>query len=190
MTAHAKVAGEIALLSARDFDRMIEAGILVDRDVELRDGVLIEMAPEHMPHARVKSRLAACLFKSLDRLGRKDLEAIIEVSVETSLQNVSQPDLVVVRADAPDGLLHGRDVILAVEIADSNRTRDLGWKAEQYALAGIGEYWVIDLKANAVVAHREPAEGDYKVVEVIRFDERLRSTAIDGLEVRVADLIS
>jgi len=72
-----------------------------------------------------------------------DYEVLVEAEEPAT---VRAPDVVVVRADAPQQRASARDVALAVEIL-SPRTRkvDLQVKASEYAEAGIPHYWVVDL---------------------------------------------
>jgi Uma2 family endonuclease len=58
---------------------------------------------------------------------------------------VRAPDVVVVRADAPQQRAKARDVALVVEIlSPSTRKVDLQVKANEYAEAGIPHYWIVD----------------------------------------------
>jgi hypothetical protein len=73
---------EPALLrvTAAQFSVMVEAGAFTgDLGVELRGGLLYEMNPQYVPHARAKSRLFLALVNALQAIGsslevlRKDL---------------------------------------------------------------------------------------------------------------------
>jgi Uma2 family endonuclease len=72
-----------------------------------------------------------------------DFEVLVQAEEPAT---VRAPDVVVVRADAPQQRALARDVALAAEIL-SPRTRkvDLQVKAIEYAEAGIPHYWIVDL---------------------------------------------
>ena len=58
--------------------------------------------------------------------------------------------------------------VLAIEVVDSSLEYDLGEKAGLYAVAGVPEYWVVNLIDCVLVVFREPDEGSYRV----RFSSR------------------
>ena len=51
-----------------------------------------------------------------------------------------------------------------VEVADSTLAFDLNTKAALYARAGIPEYWVLDVKGQRLMVHRDPSGGRYQSV--------------------------
>jgi len=53
-----------------------------------------------------------------------------------------------------------RTALLIIEVAESSGARDRE-KAADYAAAGVGEYWIVDLDLGAVVVHRGPAGDAY-----------------------------
>ncbi len=97
-----------------------------------------------------------------------------------------EPDLAVVpnRRYRDD---HPSEAALVVEVCRTSHAVDLGTKVADYGVGGIGEYWVVDLRARAVVRFREPGPSDYG-----RRDEhrtgRLRSGALPDVVVELAEL--
>ena len=72
-----------------DVLRMQEAGILdADARVELIDGGLVEMAPEGVPHVRLKMQLARAF---LARAG-DDIAVIVDSTLRLSEQDAPDPD--------------------------------------------------------------------------------------------------
>lgn len=140
------------LLTAAEY-----AGLPEEADVryELEEGLLV-MSPRPIPrHQRCIRRFCRALEDQLP--GR--LEVLPEVDIDLRLVGPDQPgfvrspDLVVVtraayeRVDGAGGLLCASDVVLAVEIGSpGSRRRDTISKRAEYADAGIGHYWVVDLR--------------------------------------------
>ncbi len=146
--------------------------------VELEDGVVVELSPEHLPHARtvaaVYQRLArafpydACFFS-----GTLPLSGFTAYEPDIFVLDVAPP----LEAMLPDAV----NVVLVVEVAFSSRGRDLGTKSRFYAAAGIPEYWVVEPERGLLHRHTEPGPDGYaKVVplEVGRFAETLDVAAI------------
>ena len=81
--------------------------------------------------------------------------------------NEPQPDLAIVRRRAYQDF-HPRpmDVFLAIELASASFTKDTQDKYLAYAAAGIREYWVVDLRdeaiAPSIIVYRDPSEFGYQ----------------------------
>jgi Uma2 family endonuclease len=72
-----------------------------------------------------------------------------------------------------------RNIILAVEVADTTLGKDVGAKSREYARAGIPTYWVIDIQARAVRVLTDPEGEEYRGVQIVRFGERLEVPETD-----------
>ena len=138
-----------------------EAGILPhDARVELIEGDIIDMAPIGQDHAGTVNRLNEVLV--LACRGR----AIVSVQNPVRLDRFSepQPDFAILRPRAdfyttgePAG---AADALLLIEVADTSLKYDSTVKLPLYARTGIPEYWIVNLKARTLEAHRYPtAEG-------------------------------
>jgi Uma2 family endonuclease len=112
---------------------------------ELVAGVLIVSPKALRRHQLAMVRLASQIDEQLPagwEVGA-DYEVLVRAEEPAT---VRAPDVVVVRADAPQQRALARDVALAVEIlSPSTRKVDLQVKAFEYAEAGIGHYWIVDL---------------------------------------------
>ncbi len=83
----------IAKWTIEEYHRMIDAGILSDRQVELLKGEIVEMSPEGVPHAYSSGEAGDSLAKLLgDRAKVRHVKPI-------SLPNNSEPepDIVIVQ---------------------------------------------------------------------------------------------
>ncbi|MBD0269993.1 MAG: Uma2 family endonuclease [Cyanobacteria bacterium Co-bin8] len=151
----------LATWSLDDYHRMIEAGILADRQVELLNGEIVEMPPEGPPHAYFSGGLADFLRDAL-----RERAQIREAKPITLLlsQSEPEPDIAVVRRLETvyrERHPYPEDIFWAIEFSNSSLNKDLEDKRRVYAAAGIPEYWVVNLKKNLLVVFREPVEGDY-----------------------------
>jgi Uma2 family endonuclease len=54
------------------------------------------------------------------------------------------------------------DVFWLIEYANSSLKKDLDPKAKIYAVAGIAEYWVVNLQTIELVVMRNPIDGEYR----------------------------
>lgn len=148
-------------LSRRQYDRMVEAGVLREDDhVELLEGVIYRMSPQGAPHSYVTRQLMRHLFGSLgDRAAM-----LVQMPFAASDDSEPEPDLAVIwtEDDLPD--THPSRAHLIVEVANSSQAYDLGIKARVYARAGVPQYWVVDLRARVVHEHRGPTDEGYTEV--------------------------
>jgi Uma2 family endonuclease len=78
---------------------------------------------------------------------------------------------------------------LLIEVANSSLRRDRTLKRRIYAAAGIAEYWIVDLRNNVIVVHRDPADDTYRSV-FRRAHGELRPRGHAALRIDVAALLS
>ncbi|AUT00244.1 hypothetical protein CLI64_07530 [Nostoc sp. CENA543] len=146
--------------SIEEYHRMIEAGILSDRKVELLQGEIIEMSPEGEPHAYCSHEAANYLIKLLGDL------ATIRQAKPITLPNESEPepDIAIVQNLGREYLLHHpypENIFWVIEYANSSLEKDLETKSKIYAQAGILEYWVVNLRKFNLVVFRDILDGEY-----------------------------
>ena len=153
----------LAKWSVDDYHRMIQAGILSDRRVELLAGEIVEMSPETPIHYSTAKRGAKYLEELL--AGRADVRFNGPITLSTS---EPEPDIAIVRPDAySDRHPEPQDIFWLVEVAKTSLKQDLEIKAAIYAAAEIQEYWVLNLAAKHVVVFRCPQNGQYITVQII-----------------------
>ena len=146
----------------KDYERMFETGILTDHDrVELIEGEVIEMSPIGDPHAAYVANLTRLLVNAVgDR-------AVVwpQGPVRIPPDSVPQPDLALLR---PRSYVRQSatmaDVLLAIEVSDTTLRFDRVRKMRLYARAGIPEYWIVNVNAEAVEIYRSPAGDAYTEV--------------------------
>lgn len=143
--------------SLEDYHRMIEAGILDDRKVELLNGEIIEMNPEGEPHAHLSSNAADYTRATL----RSQVKVREEKPITLPDASEPEPDIAVVQPLGDIYLPHHpypENIFWLIEYADSSLAKDLDVKSQIYAQAGIQEYWVVNLKRMELVIFCELAD--------------------------------
>lgn len=163
--------------SGSDVDRMIESGILdADGRWELIDGEIVPMAAQHLPHSRMVVRLTQSLIASVDA---EAFEVVNGATVELGPQSRVDPDVSVIRSGLSCEIVPASELVLVIEVADASRSRDLRVKAPLYAVAGVPEYWVVDLETQSTHVHRGPsAQGWLEPVLVVPFADVLDASVL------------
>lgn len=154
-----------ALVTAKwtleEYHRMIEAGILSDRHVELLDGEIVEMSPEGTSHAHLSST-AADYIRELLR-GKATIREGKPITLTE--RSEPEPDIAIVQKLGEEYFDHHpypENIFWVIEYSNASLTKDLEIKSKIYAKAGIREYWVINLKRMELVVFTEPTDGQYR----------------------------
>ncbi|MDZ8189584.1 MAG: Uma2 family endonuclease [Nostoc sp. ChiSLP02] len=155
----------LAKWSVDDYHRMIEAGILRDRRVELLAGEIVEIAPETPIHYSTVKRGVKYLEELL--IGKADIRFNGPVTLANS---EPAPDIAIVRL--PESNYNNRhpaaeDIFWLVEVAKTSLKKDLAIKAAIYATAEIPEYWVLNLVAKHIIVFQNPQNGQYSTEQII-----------------------
>ena len=150
-----------AKVTLAEYDAIVLRGDLEDRRVELVRGEIREMSPIGAAHERAVDILTEWIFEVLPK--RK-----VWIRVQNSvglpgLESVPEPDIGwVARRDYSKARPVTDDVLLVIEVAHSSLKYDLGAKAQLYAEAGIGDYWVVNLIDRCVEVFRDPTPEGYR----------------------------
>jgi Uma2 family endonuclease len=155
----------LAKWSVDDYHRMIEAGILRDRRVELLAGEIFEMSPETPSHYNTAKRGARYLEELLT--GRADVRFNGPI---TLLDSEPEPDIAIVRL--PESIYNNRhpepeDIFWVIEVAKTSLKKDLDLKGSIYATAEIQEYWILDISSKRLIVFREPQNGQYVIEQTL-----------------------
>ena len=149
-------------LTITDWHKIVDTGIFADKNLEFRDGEIIQLSPEGYWHSIKNEIIRDRLVKLLgDR-------AFVRQAHPISLDNWEpSPDLAICKAPYSRYLKRlptSADIYLLLEISDSTLSYDLGEKADRYAANNIPEYWVADINKNVLHLYREPINGKYEKV--------------------------
>jgi Uma2 family endonuclease len=143
-----------------DYHRMIAAGILDNRRVELLRGEIVEMPPEGEPHAYFSSEAGEYLIQLLGN------RATIRINKPITLPDDSEPepDIAIAQRLGREYLQHHpypENIFWLIEYSNSSLDKDLATKSQVYAQANIPEYWVVNLKTRQLIVLRDPQAGEY-----------------------------
>jgi Uma2 family endonuclease len=151
-------------LTADEFDKMVEAGILHEDDhVELLDGELFQKAAMGGPHVTCVMRITNSVTP---RIVGKALISV-QSSFRLGYRSEPEPDIVLLRYRDDmygDVLPRPEDVLLIIEVADSTLRYDRDVKVPLYAAGGIPETWLVDLRRRRITVYREPTTDGYRQV--------------------------
>ena len=168
-----------------EFLEIAATDAFADRRIELIEGEIVDMPADGALHRRWSGALNAWLARDVD-LDRHVV--IYNTTLELSDHNAPNPDVQVYAAVMREEDVHGEQVLLAIEQADTSLKKDLRLKADLYARHGVRDYWVIDLKARRVHIHRSPGVDGYADVTVADAATPVEALLIPGLVLRLVDL--
>ncbi|MBI3799837.1 MAG: Uma2 family endonuclease [Deltaproteobacteria bacterium] len=135
--------------------RMGEAGLFVDKRVELLDGEIITMAPQNPPHAGATGHLTSLLVRLLGAT----FSVRIQLPIVLDDWSEPEPDVAICRLD-PDDYMRAHpkagDVLLVIEVAEASLSYDRSGKVAAYAGSGIPVYWIVNLVDRRIEALSDP----------------------------------
>ncbi len=169
-------------ISVRLFSEMVKTGVLNEKDpVYLWKGQLVErMAPKRKHSISVK-RVYDAVSKIIPKHVHADREQPLAFRHDAS---VPQSDVVVLRGaaeDYPEDFPTTGDVVFVVEVADSSLQLDRRM-SEDYAIEGIGGYWLVNISDGCVEVYSEPAGNAYAVKRTYQPGDEI-PLIIDGTQV-------
>lgn len=158
------------------------------RLVELTDGYLeIPPAPSR-GHQRILAFLYSAFHAFLRPLGGEALFAPLRLRIRPG--KFREPDLLLVRdardARSGDRFWTGADVVVEV-VSPDRPERDLVHKRDDYAEAGIPEYWIVDPERETVTV-LELEDGGYVEHGVYGRHARARSLLLPDFALDVGDV--
>lgn len=170
-------------LKRSEYDRLVALGVFEGERLELLDGVLVAMSPNHPEHASPIQALSQLLIPALS--GR----AIVRVQLPLLAAGESEPepDLAVVplgdyRHTHPDR------VHCVIEVAQSSVLKDRTVKAALYAASGFPEYWLVNVAEGSVEVRRDPARAEYGTNRRFGLEDTVGLEAFPDVLVRVTDI--
>jgi Uma2 family endonuclease len=170
-------------LTRAEVYRMDGLGMFDDKRVELLWGELVEVSPMNPPHASTVTRLARLLMAAL----RDRFELRTQAPFVVSDDSEPQPDVSVLPLGNYDAE-HPRAALLVIEVSDSSLRLDRR-KAALYALAGVPEYWIVNLRARAVEVYTSPEGERYAERRTVGTGEILRPALVGDVAIAVADVL-
>lgn len=140
--------------SRQDYEKMIDAGLFPPgTHAELLDGVVLEMSPQHSPHAT-----AVCLAaEALREVFGRGHTMRVQLPLALDPDSEPEPDVAVVPG-SPRAYraAHPASALLIVEVSDTTLAYDRERKGSLYARAGITDYWIVNIPAQRLEVYRRP----------------------------------
>lgn len=172
-----------------DYHLMIQVGLLKDRHVELLNGEIVEMPPEGPEHAQLSTD-AGDYLRPL--LGERAIVRNAKPITIPATGSEPEPDVAIVqplrtlyRTRHP----YPENVFLIIEYSNSSLSKDLDPKKKAYAMAGIIEYWVVDLQNHELKVFRNPINGSY-TNEVTLVDGEVIPVSFPEIKIPVKRLLT
>ena len=103
-----------------------------------------------------------------------------------------------VTAVAPGGILvpkedysraHPQSALLVVEVADDSIRKDRLVKARLYALAGVPEYWIVNLPNRVVEVFRTPSSNGYLQMTTLAAGDVLSPQAFPDIVLAIDEIL-
>jgi Uma2 family endonuclease len=176
--------------SLERYHAAIKAGVLTENDkVELLFGKLVPKMPIGVSHGKIVKKLNR-LFNRL--LPEEDYTIGVQDPVTLVDDSEPEPDLHIARGPLEEYTHHPRpsDILLVIEVADTTLATDRSVKKLNYAVAGIEEYWIVNVYEKQVERFTDPwpQEGIYGKQEVFSIDDRFSSLHLGDFT--VSDLLA
>ncbi|HEY1750288.1 MAG TPA: Uma2 family endonuclease [Caulobacteraceae bacterium] len=168
-----------------EVEKMVAAGVIdPDEKFELIDGEIVPMNAQALPHVQMKARLARALLSGCPA----DIDVGQDATVILGPRTFFDPDVLAFRADKSHQYIEPSDVLLAVEIAETSRARDLFTKAPRYGAVGVPELWVVELNEELTYVFREPGAAGWSQPARVPFDEPLTPLFLPDATIRLSEL--
>ena len=171
------------------FSKASDAGVFGhSKRLELVQGRIIEIMGQGPRHATLASEIADMLRDA----AKKQFAIREEKPFRIDFDGEPIPDIMVLsgrQADYDDHQPGPEDVRLLVEVSVTTNEYDLGEKAMLYAQSGIADYWVVMVKENTIVRHRQPSPQGYGEVMRLTGENSLSPLAMPEIVWNVAALL-
>ncbi len=170
---------------------MAEAGVFSEQAeqerVELLAGTISAMSPEGKRHVVAIELARDVLFARLGKRAGMRIQHPLQVASDA----VPEPDVAIVEARDPRAYLeeHPRTALLVIEVSHHSLRRDMDFKAQLYARAGVREYWVENLVDDEIEVFREPHADGYGSRRTYRRGESIVLVSFPDVELAVDELL-
>lgn len=172
-----------------EYHHFIELNVFKPEErIELWEGEFLEMSPIGKRHASCLDYLVELLVE----FSRK--RYIVRSQSPIILSDFSEPQPDVCLLERREDFYRqtgatAKDVILAIEIADTTTKFDRDVKFPRYAANGIRESWLIDLENDRVEIHSEPTENGYSLIKILHRGQEAASTVLPEIKIPVEDIL-
>jgi Uma2 family endonuclease len=175
--------------TVEEYHRLAEVGILGPEDrTELIDGAIIQMTPIGGRHLSTVARITELFILAFHGKAITRTQGSVRLTGFTE----PQPDIVLLKA-RPDFYRERdaspTDVLLVVEVSDTSFRYDRHVKLPHYAAAGIPEFWIVNLKREALLVFREPSAMSFATELTLRSGDSIATAAFPNRVFAVEEII-
>jgi Uma2 family endonuclease len=168
-----------------EIEEMVRAGIIDPKErFELIDGEVVPMSPKGAKHEHVKASLNKYWMKRLP----VGFEFIPETTLRLDGSSFLEPDFIFFRSGTAIADIGPKNILLAVEVADSSLRYDIGRKAQIYAAYGVEKVWVVEAVALRTHCFAKPSAEGYLERHAVEAHEVLAPDFAPELAVKLAEL--
>lgn len=169
-----------------EYERIAEmGGFPSDRRVELIDGILYDMSPQSGRHAKGIVLANQVLMAAFG----PGYHIRPQLPLSLGDDSMPEPDIAVISGSPADYTDHPPGAVLVLEVAETSQLHDGERKPRVYARAGIRDYWIVDLRRDAILILREPQAEGYRQRLVFHQGERISPLAQPKISIAVEDLL-
>ncbi|MEN3939929.1 Uma2 family endonuclease [Prosthecobacter sp. SYSU 5D2] len=152
---------------------------LVPKRSELIRGMIVEKTPKSILHVKLVGRLLQLLqtwVGSTHWVRKEDPLTLTDSEPESD-----------VSGHETDYVAHPATALLTVEVSVSTLEEDREM-ALIYAEAGVAEFWIVNVRQQAIEVYREPTPAGYIKVESIPLEGTVVCESLPGVRVAVREL--
>lgn len=157
---------------------------------ELHDGQIIKMPTPTPKHQLFSTNLVTeiNIFIRPQKLGR-----VIAAPMDTVFtpNDVLQPDILFLSTDnlhlIGDKKIEGAPDLVVEILSPSNHAKEMAYKKMIYELAGVREYWLVNLE-NQTITQYENIEKEFVKRQVLQKTDILQAIVLQGFQINVAHL--
>ena len=165
-------------------------GYFDGKRVELVGGIIYLMSPIKEPHVAGVILMSDALRLAFG--GGHTVRTQSPLNIGTTSN--PEPDVAVVSGQVRGRKSPPTSALIVVEVADTTLTHDTTTKVEDYASAGIADYWVLDLTGDRLLVFRDPrpipaGEHTYHDRLTLGPADSVSPLAAPASSIRVADLL-
>jgi len=178
---------DVLVLTRADFERLPEEGRW-----EVVEGSVILVPPPEIEHQEVCDRLNRLLFVKLQPLGACVVSAL-SVFIPRPPKSYGEiqsrvPDVIVSRRKPQRYFEAGQPPELVIEVLSTPRGNvERSEKVDDYAHAGISEYWIVDPFKRAVEVYRMDDGGEYAPPDIVS-EGQLSPRAFPSVEIDIESI--
>lgn len=177
------------LFTVKEYYQMAASGVIAHGErVELIRGEIIKMSPIGRRHAACVDR---CNYAFAAKLTGK---VVIRIQNPLSLDNTSEPEPDVMLLKYQDDFYESghpqpSDVLLLIEVADSNIDSDRELKIPLYSEDGIAEVWLVDINSACIEVYRYPTANGYQETFKFYRGQNLSILAFPDVSITVDEIL-